>query len=112
LRKNRHLIGLKKGSPVILVGTEGTLLEYFTWDFPVLFLILLCMRVFTLKRMKLWFSKVTGMDVSNSLKNTKLWGFSEGRVRWDGLCPSKLYLWPKGLIVLVFTKVTEDCKTS
>lgn len=58
--------------------------------------------------MKLWFSKVTGMGISNSLRNTKLLGFSEGRVGWDGLSQSRLYLWPKGVVVLVFTKLTED----
>lgn len=83
LRKNRRSIGLKKGSAVIIIGAEGTLPRYFTWDFPVLFFTLLCIYAFFLKRMKLWFSKVTGMDISNSLRNTKLLGFSEGGL--DGM---------------------------
>lgn len=85
LRKTRHLIGLKKISPILLVGAEQRVLQYFTGDFPILFFTLLCIHVFTLKRMRLWFSKVAGIDIYNSLRNTKLLGFSEGRVGWDGM---------------------------
>lgn len=53
LRKNRHLIGLKKISPILQVGTEQTLLQYVTVDFPILFLTLLCVYVFSLKRVVL-----------------------------------------------------------
>lgn len=53
LRKNRHLIGLKKISPILQVGTEQTLLQYVTGDFPILFLTLLCVYVFSLKRVVL-----------------------------------------------------------
>lgn len=85
LRKNKHLIGLKKIRSVLQVGAEQTLLQYFTGDVPILFLTLLCIHVFTLKRMMLWFSKFAGMDIYNSLRITKLLGFSEGRVGWDGM---------------------------
>lgn len=66
LRKTIHLIRLKKISPVVEVGAEQTLLQYFTGDFPIFFLPLLCIHVFTLRRMRLWFSNVAGMDSSNS----------------------------------------------
>lgn len=85
LRKNKHLIGLKKISPVLQVGAEQTLLQYFTGDFPILFLTLLCIHVFNLKRMRLWFSKFAGMDIYNSLRNTKLLEFSESWIGWDGM---------------------------
>lgn len=83
LRKTRHSIELKKGSAVIMIRAEGALPWCFTWDFPVLFLTLLCIYAFILNRMKLCFSKVTGMDISNSLRNTKLLGFFEGGL--DGM---------------------------
>lgn len=91
MRKTRHLIRLKKGIPVILIGVEGTVMQYFTGDFPILFLTLLCMYDFTLKRMKLLFLKVTEMNISNSLRNTKLLGFSEVSLGWDELTQSKLH---------------------
>lgn len=53
MRKNRHLIRLKKISPILQVGTEQTLLQYVTGDFPILFLTLLCVYVFSLKRVVL-----------------------------------------------------------
>lgn len=48
LRKNKHLIGLKKISRVLQVGAEQTPLQYFTGDFPIFFLTLLC--IFSLLR--------------------------------------------------------------
>lgn len=66
-------------------------MQYFTGDFPVFFLTLLCIHDFTLKRMKLLFLKVTEMSISNSLRNTKFLGFSEVRLGWDGLSQSAFH---------------------
>lgn len=62
--------------------------------------------------MRLWFSKFAGMDIYNSLRNTKLLGFSDSRVGWDGLSQFRVCLWLRGALVLIFTKLTEVCKTS
>lgn len=112
MKKNRHLIELKKVSPVLQVGAEQTLLQYVTGGFPILILTLLRIRIFTLKRMRLWFSKVAGMGIYNSLRNIKLLGFSEGWVGWDRLSQFRVCLWLRGVLVLIFTKLTEVCETS
>ena len=40
---------------------EMTLLQYFTWDLPVIYLAL-CMHILTVESVRLWFWKVTWMD--------------------------------------------------
>lgn len=83
--KNRHLIGLKKISPVLQLGQSKHYCSILQGTFQSSSSPFMYIYVFALKRMKLRFSKVAGMDIYKYLRNTKLLGFSEGRVGWDGV---------------------------
>lgn len=111
LRKNRHLIGLKKISPVLQVGAEQTLLYYRRLSSP---LPSIPFHVHMFSLLRGWgcgSQRLTGW-VFITLRNTKLLGFSEGQVGWDGLSQFRVCLWLRGALVLIFTELTEVCKTS
>lgn len=101
LRKDRHLIGLKKISPVLQVGTEQTLLQYFTGDFQSSSSSFYVYMFSVLRGWGFGSQRLLGW-IFISLRNTQLLGLSEGRVGWDGLNQFRVCLWLRGVVSAYF----------
>lgn len=111
LRRNRHLIGLKKISPVLQVGAEQALLFYRRLSNPLPAIPFYAYMFSLLRGWGFGSQRLPGW-VFITLWEIQRLGFCEGQVGWDGLNQFRVCLWLREGLVLIFTKLTEVCKTS